>query len=74
VTREGGESPIGAGWSAGRYFHRALSPAQELAQGVNIDSIVDQIIKVESNGDPKLKNKRSSATGSVNFWMRLGCF
>jgi hypothetical protein len=65
---------LGAGWSAGRYFHRALSPAQELAQGVNIDSIVDQIIKVESNGDPKLKNKRSSATGSVNFWMRLGCF
>ena len=66
---------LGAGWSAGRYFHRALSPAQELAQGVNIDSIVDQIIKVESNGDPKLKNKRSSATGLGQFldetWLLL---
>ena len=43
---------LGAGWSAGRYFHRAPAPAQELAQGVNIDTVVDQIIKVESNGDP----------------------
>ena len=42
---------LGAGWSAGRYFHRAPAPAQESAQEVNIDTVVDQIIKVESNGD-----------------------
>ena len=28
-----------------------------------IDAVVDRIIKVESNGDPNLKNKRSSAVG-----------
>jgi hypothetical protein len=54
---------LAAGWSAGRYFHRASALTQELAQGVNIDTVVDQIIKVESNGDPNAKNKRSSATG-----------
>ena len=66
---------LGAGWSAGRYFHRAPAPAQELNQRVNIDTVVDQIIKVESNGDPNLKNKRSSATGLGQFldetWLLL---
>jgi hypothetical protein len=66
---------LGGGWSAGRYFHRAGAPAQELNQGVNIDTVVDQIIKVESNGDPNLKNKRSSATGLGQFldetWLLL---
>ena len=38
---------LGVGWSAGWYFHRAPAPAQELAQGVNIDAVVEQIIKVE---------------------------
>ena len=66
---------LGAGWSAGRYFHSAPAPAQELALAVNIDTVVDQIIKVESNGDPNLKNKRSSATGLGQFldetWLLL---
>ena len=66
---------LGAGWSAGRYFHRAPAPAQELAQGVNIDAVVDEIIKVELNGDPNAKNKRSSATGLGQFldetWLLL---
>lgn len=66
---------LGAGWSAGRYFHRTPAPAQEMPQRVNIDSVVDQIIKVESNGDPNLKNKRSSATGLGQFldetWLLL---
>ena len=65
---------LGAGWSAGRYFH-SPAPTQELTQGVNIDTVVDQIIKVESNGDPNLKNKRSSATGLGQFldetWLLL---
>ena len=58
---------LGAGWSAGWYFHGAPAPAQESAQGVNIDTVVDQIIKVESNGEPNAKNKRSSATGLGQF-------
>jgi hypothetical protein len=66
---------LGGGWSAGRYFHRAPAPAQELAEEVNIDAVVDQIIKVESNGDPNAKNKRSSATGLGQFldetWLLL---
>ena len=66
---------LGVGWSAGRYFHWAPAPAQELAQGVNIDAVVDEIIKVESNGDPNPKNKRSSAMGLGQFldetWLLL---
>jgi hypothetical protein len=40
-----------------------------------IDMIVDRIIKVESNGDPNLTNKRSSAVGLGQFlnetWLDL---
>ena len=40
-----------------------------------IDAIVDRIIKVESHGDPNLKNKRSSALGLGQFldetWLSL---
>ena len=63
---------LGVGWSAGRYFHTAPAPA---AQEVNIDTVVDQIIKVESNGDANAKNKHSSATGLGQFlsetWLLL---
>jgi hypothetical protein len=66
---------LGVGWSAGWYFHRASAPARELAQPVNIEAVVEQIIKVESNGDPNAKNKRSSATGLGQFleetWLLL---
>jgi hypothetical protein len=65
---------VGAGWSAGRYFHRAPAPPQELNQGVNIDTVVDQIIKAESNGDPNLRTNAPAQRASVNFWMGLGCF
>ena len=63
---------LAVGWSAGRYFHTAPAPA---AQEVNIDAVVDQIIKVELNGDANAKNKRSSATGLGQFlnetWLLL---
>lgn len=40
-----------------------------------IDAVVDRIIKVESNGDPNLKNKRSTAVGLGQFlnetWLDL---
>src|SRR6266436_6708931 len=43
--------------------------------GAAIDTIVDRIITVESNGDPNLKNKRSSAVGLGQFlnetWLDL---
>jgi hypothetical protein len=65
---------VGVGWSAGRYFHTAPAPAPA-AQEVNLDAVVDQIIKVESNGDANAKNKRSSATGLGQFlnetWLLL---
>src|SRR5262249_2348795 len=42
---------------------------------IDLGSIVEQIIKVESDGDPNAKNKRSSATGLGQFldetWLRL---
>ena len=42
---------------------------------VDIASVVERIIKVESDGDPNAKNKRSSATGLGQFldetWLRL---
>ena len=42
---------------------------------MNFDAVVEQIIKVESNGDPNAKNKRSSATGLGQFldetWLAL---
>jgi hypothetical protein len=67
---------VGVGWSAGRYFHMATATAPApAAQEVNIDAVVDQIIKVESNGDANAKNKRSSATGLGQFlnetWLLL---
>jgi hypothetical protein len=34
---------------------------------VAIDSVVDRIIGVESDGDPNAKSKRSSATGLAQF-------
>jgi hypothetical protein len=43
--------------------------------GPAIDTVVEQIIGVESNGDPNVKNKRSSATGLGQFlnetWLDL---
>jgi hypothetical protein len=66
---------LGVGWSAGRYFHTAPAPAAQEAQELNIDAVVDQIIKVESNGDANATNKRSSATGLGQFlnetWLLL---
>jgi hypothetical protein len=42
---------------------------------IDLGSVVEQIIKVESDGDPNAKNKRSSATGLGQFldetWLRL---
>jgi hypothetical protein len=58
---------LGFGWAIGSYSHWTSAPSQETSEGVNIDAVVEQIIKVESNGDPNAKNKRSSATGLGQF-------
>jgi hypothetical protein len=43
------------------------SRRQEPTAGAAIDAVVDRIIRVESDGDPNAKNKRSSATGLGQF-------
>jgi hypothetical protein len=58
---------IGLGFVLGSYPHRPLPPSQETSEAVNIDVVVEQIISVESNGDPNAKNKRSSAMGLGQF-------
>ena len=58
---------IGFGFALGSYFHRTPIPFQEASEALNIDAVVEQIISVESNGDPNAKNKRSSAMGLGQF-------
>jgi hypothetical protein len=58
---------IGFGLALGSYSHRTPIPSQEAPEAVNIDAVVEQIISVESNGDPNAKNKRSSAMGLGQF-------
>jgi hypothetical protein len=58
---------LGFGWAIGSYSHRTSAPSQETSEAVNIDAVVEQIINIESNGDPNAKNKRSSATGLGQF-------
>jgi hypothetical protein len=53
-----------------RDAHSVLRPAK--TGEAQIDAIVDRIIKVESNGDPNLKNKRSSALGLGQFLDETG--
>ena len=58
---------IGFGFALGSYSHRTPTPSQEASEAVSIDAVVEQIIIVESNGDPNAKNKRSSAMGLGQF-------
>jgi hypothetical protein len=58
---------IGFGLALGSYSHRTPIPSQEAPEAVTIDAVVEQIIRVESNGDPNAKNKRSSAMGLGQF-------
>jgi hypothetical protein len=58
---------IGFGFALGAYSHRTPILSQEVSEAVNIDAVVEQIISVESNGDPNAKNKRSSAMGLGQF-------
>jgi hypothetical protein len=67
---------LGLAWLGGFncYFLPDLR-REEPTGGTAIAAVVEQIIGVESNGDPNLKNKRSSATGLGQFlnetWLYL---
>jgi hypothetical protein len=58
---------LGFGFAVGTYSHRAAALLQETSEAVNIDAVVEQIINVESSGDPNARNKRSSAMGLGQF-------
>ena len=58
---------LGFGFALGTYSHRTSAPLQETSEAVNIEAVVEQIINVESSGDPNAKNKRSSAMGLGQF-------
>jgi hypothetical protein len=58
---------IGIGFALGSHSHWTSSPSQEVSEAVNIDAVVEQIIIVESSGDPNARNKRSSAMGLGQF-------
>ena len=59
----------------GDFGSRNLASVEQTGLAVDFDSVADQIIRAESNGDPEAKNKRSSATGLGQFvnetWLRL---
>jgi hypothetical protein len=48
-------------------FHSRKELVEQRGFVFDIDTVADQIIKVESNGDANAKNKRSSATGLGQF-------
>jgi hypothetical protein len=47
--------------------HSRLGPLDQKELAVDLDTVAEQIIKIESNGDPHARNKRSSATGLGQF-------
>jgi hypothetical protein len=57
---------FGLCWCVDISFH-SRSDAVDQGHIVDISTVVEQIIKVESNGDFNAKNKRSSATGLGQF-------
>jgi hypothetical protein len=66
---------LGLGWCGGFCSHWLIDFNRGLTKEPTIATVVEQIIKVESNGDVNAKNKRSSALGLGQFlnetWLRL---
>jgi hypothetical protein len=63
---------FGLGWYGGSSIWPHDVKRDDVTKMVAVDAVVEKIISVESNGDHNAKNKRSSATGSVSFWTKLG--
>jgi hypothetical protein len=66
----------GFGWVGGTASHWAFdTQREELTGAAAIHAVVEQIIRVESNGDPNAKNRRSTATGLGQFleetWLEM---
>ena len=66
---------FGLGWCGGNSVWLLDLGRDDLTGGAAIDSVVERIIVIESDGDPNVKNKRSSATGLGQFidetWLDL---
>jgi hypothetical protein len=66
---------FGSGWWVGNYIWFLNLDEGTPSQGSPIETVVDRIIRAESNGDPNARNKRSSATGLGQFidetWLSL---
>jgi hypothetical protein len=66
---------IGLTWFGGSSLHRLLDGQKELTGKAAVNTVVERIIDVESNGNPNARNKNSSATGLGQFvdetWLDL---
>lgn len=66
---------FGAYWICDHFSSHLAFKDPDRIEAVEIGTVVEQIIKVESDGNPDAKNKRSSATGLAQFldetWLRL---
>ena len=63
-----GVTAFGFGWlGAPAFYWSSDSQREEPTAAAAIHAVVEQIIRVESDGDPNAKNKRSSATGLGQF-------
>jgi hypothetical protein len=66
---------LGLGWFAWAQFARHFDTVDELTGSAAIDAVVEQIIRVESNGNPNAKNKHTTAAGTAQFidetWLDL---
>jgi hypothetical protein len=61
-------SAFAFGWLLGSNSQQRPDPGREELTGTAaVSAVVDRIIRVESNGDPNARNKRSSATGLGQF-------
>jgi hypothetical protein len=60
---------------AGYFYHATNGGPTKVAGNAAMADVVERIIRVESNGDPNAKNKRSSATGAGQFlditWLEM---
>jgi hypothetical protein len=58
---------LSLGWFGGSSLYGLLDRRDERNAAAAVNTVVERIIGVESNGDPNAKNKRSSATGLGQF-------
>ena len=63
-----GVTAFGFGWlGVPAFYWSSDSQREEPTAAAAIHAVVEQIIRVESDGDPNARNKRSSATGLGQF-------